>query len=222
MLSPTNIETIVNLYGDFEDADPEVSKIFNTEDFGYRTITVEQPLRQVFSVGTDRIDQAMAARQVAALDKDHRHDLRTALETLEQGRTWTNEADFMKVLGPALGAHGVTLKPAVHKAVVAAFAESSPDGMIVKTTRGKIEPDPSLRDTENVPLTEDVDAYVKREVLPWAPEAWVDKTKTRIGYEIPFTRAFYKYVPPRSLAEIDADVQAAIARVQALFQEVKA
>ena len=181
MLSPTNIETIVNLYGDFEDADPEVSKIFNTEDFGYRTITVEQPLRQVFSVGTDRIDQALAARQVAALDKDHRHDLRTALETLEQGRTWTNEADFMKVLGPALGAHGVTLKPAVHKAVVAAFAESSPDGMIVKTTRGKIEPDPSLRDTENVPLTEDVDAYVKREVLPGLPRhGWTRPNEDRL------------------------------------------
>ena len=73
-----------------------------------------------------------------------------------------------------------------------------------------------------MPLTEDVDAYVEREVLPWASEAWVDDSKTKIGYEIPFTRVFYKYVPPRPLAEIDADVQAAIARVQALFAEVRA
>ena len=114
------------------------------------------------------------------------------------------------------------MKLTAYKAVMAAFAEQSPEGEIVKTPRGKIEPDPSLRDTENVPLTEDVAAYVEREVRPWAPEAWVDKAKTKIGYEIPFTRAFYKYVPPRPLAEIDADVQAAIARVQELFAEVKA
>ncbi len=222
MLSPANISTIVGLYGEFTDADPEVSKVFNTEDFGYRTITVEQPLRLVFSVDADKVEQVMESKAVAALDKDHRHDLRTALETLEKDRTWRSQADFEKVLGPALGAHGVTLKPAVRKAVVAAFAESSPEGEIVKTPRGKIESDSGLRDTENVPLTGDVNAYVEREVLPWAPEAWVDESKTKIGYEIPFTRAFYKYVPPRPLSEIDADVQAAIARVQALFAEVKA
>lgn len=221
MLSPENIATIVSLYGEFEDADSEVSKVFNTEDFGYRTITVEQPLRLTFSVDDDRIERVMSVKSVAALDRDHRHDLRAALETLKRGRVWTSQAEFLKVLGPALGSHGVTLKPAVHKAVVAAFAESSPEGEIVKTPRGKIEPDSSLRDTENVPLTEDVDAYVQREVLPWAPEAWVDKAKTKIGYEIPFTRAFYKYVPPRPLAEIDADVQAAIARVQTLFAELR-
>lgn len=223
MLSPANIATIVNVYGDFTDADPEVSKVFDTEDFGYRTITVEQPLRLIFSVDPDKIEQAMEVKAVAALDKDHRHELRTALETLEQqGRTWTSQAEFFKALGPALGIHEVTLKPVVHKAVVAAFAESSPEGEIVKTPRGKTEADSSLRDTENVPLTEDVDAYVQREVLPWAPEAWVDESKSKIGYEIPFTRAFYKYIPPRPLAEIDADVQAAIARVQAVFAEVKA
>ena len=222
MLSPENIATIVKLYGEFEDADSEVSKVFHTEEFGYRTITVEQPLRQVFTVDAERIERAMEARQVAALDAEHRHDLRAALDSLEQGRTWTNQKEFLAAFGPDLGSHGVTLKPAAHKAVVAAFAESSPDGDVVKGSRGQTEPDTSLRDTENVPLGEDVQEYVEREVLPWAPEAWVDDAKTKIGYEIPFTRAFYKYVPPRPLAEIDADVQAAIARVQALFAEVKA
>ncbi|WP_454932061.1 type I restriction-modification system subunit M [Actinomyces oricola] len=222
LLSPENIATIVNLYGEFEDADPDVSKVFRTEEFGYRTITVEQPLRLTYSVDAARIEQALAAKPVAALDQSHRADLRAALETLEQGRTWTSEVEFRKVFGPALSGRQVTLKLAAYKAVMAAFAEQSPEGEIVKTPRGKIEPDPSLRDTENVPLTEDVAAYVEREVRPWAPEAWVDEAKTKIGYEIPFTRAFYKYVPPRPLAEIDADVQAAIARVQELFAEVKA
>ena len=114
------------------------------------------------------------------------------------------------------------LKLAQRTAVMRAFAKSSPEGELVTNLKGEPEPDPSLRDTENVPLTEDIDTYVAREVLPWAPEAWVNRTRTKVGYEIPFTRVFYKYVPPRPLAEIDADVQAAIARVQALFAEVKA
>ena len=73
--------------------------------------------------------------------------------------------------------------------------------------KGKPVPDADLRDTENVPLSEDVDAYFKREVLPHAPDAWVDPEKTKVGYEIPFNRHFYVFKPPRPLAEIDADLK---------------
>lgn len=221
MLSEANIASIVDLYGEYEDADPEVSKVFNTEDFGYRTITVEQPLRQVYSVDEDRIEAALNLTPIKKLDKETRHLLREALDSLDHEQVWTERGEFDKDLGTALGAHRVGLTPANRRAVIGAFAESSPQGEIVKGPKGRIEPDASLRDTENVPLTEDVDAYVEREVLPWAPEAWVDESKTKIGYEIPFTRAFYVYEPPRPLAEIDADVQAAIARVQGLFAEVR-
>ena len=68
------------------------------------------------------------------------------------------------------------------------------------------EPDPALRDTETVPLNEDVDNYMAREVLPHVPDAWVDHSKTKIGYEIPLNRHFYVYEPPRSLDDIDADL----------------
>lgn len=71
---------------------------------------------------------------------------------------------------------------------------------------GKPVADTSLRDTENVPLKEDIREYFKREVLPYAPDAWIDKTKTKIGYEIPFTRYFYKYVPPRPSEEIMSEI----------------
>lgn len=222
MLSEDNISTIVKVYGEFEGADPEISKVFKNGVFGYRTITVEQPLRQVFSVDADKIEHVMETKQVAALEKDQRHDLRQALESLDQSHMWTKQADFVLALGSGLKSHGISLKPAVQRVVIAAFAESSPDGEIVKGPRGRIEPDPSLRDTENVPLSEDVQEYVKREVLPWAPEAWVVDPEGKIGYEIPFTRTFYKYLPPRPLAEIDAEVQAAIARIQVLFAEVRA
>lgn len=72
--------------------------------------------------------------------------------------------------------------------------------------KGKPQPDTSLRDTENVPLNEDIQEYFEREVLPFAPDAWIDECKTKIGYEILFTRYFYKYEPPRSSSEIMAEI----------------
>ena len=79
--------------------------------------------------------------------------------------------------------------------------------------KGKPQPDANLRDTENVPLTEDVEAYFKREVLPHAPDAWIDHERTKVGYEIPFNRHFYVFKPPRPLAEIDADLKVVTDRI---------
>jgi hypothetical protein len=86
------------------------------------------------------------------------------------------------------------------------------------------EPDPDLRDTEQVPLLEEggVDAFIRREVLPYAPDAWVDHDKTKIGYEIPLTRYFYKYVPPRPVEEIDAEIKQLEREIQELLHEVTA
>ena len=88
--------------------------------------------------------------------------------------------------------------------------------------KGKPQPDANLRDTENVPLHEDVEAYFKREVLPHAPDAWIDETKTKVGYEIPFNRHFYVFEPPRPLAEIDADLNATIDRIKKMFEGLAA
>ena len=90
-------------------------------------------------------------------------------------------------------------------------------GKIVKATKGKLkgkpQPDANLRDTENVPLSEDVETYFKREVLPHAPDAWIDDEKTKVGYEIPFNRHFYVFKPPRELAEIDAELKGVTDRI---------
>ena len=88
--------------------------------------------------------------------------------------------------------------------------------------KGKPQPDSKLRDTENVPLSEDVDAYFKREVLPHAPDAWIDHEKTKVGYEIPFKRHFYVFEPPRELAEIDADLKKVTDRIKAMIEELTA
>ena len=124
-----------------------ISRIFNNTDFGYRTITLERPLRDA------------------------------------EGKLILGEKGKLK---------------------------------------GKPQPDPSLRDTENVPLSEDIADYVKREVLPHAPDAWVDHEKTKTGYEIPFNRHFYVFEPPRELAAIDADLKACTDRIKAMIEGLSA
>ena len=95
--------------------------------------------------------------------------------------------------------------------------ERDAKGKVVLAAKGKVKgqpvPDARLRDTENVPLSEDVDAYFQREVLPHAADAWIDHEKTKIGYEIPFNRHFYVFQPPRPLAEIDAELKGVTDRI---------
>jgi type I restriction enzyme M protein len=149
-MSPDHIAEITRMFGAFQEVHTEetdehgrvfkkpVSLILPNESFGYRTITVERPLRD------------------------------------EKGK-------------------------------------------VVKGTKGKQkglpQPDSSLRDTENVPLAEDVEAYFVREVKPHAPDAWIDDEKTKVGYEIPFNRHFYVFKPPRPLADIDADLKLVTTRI---------
>jgi type I restriction enzyme M protein len=102
--------------------------------------------------------------------------------------------------------------------------ERDAEGKVVLATKGKLKgkpvPDAALRDTENVPLTEDVQAYFEREVLPHAPDAWIDEEKTKVGYEIPFSRHFYVFTPPRSLEVIDTELKEVSARIVAMLGEM--
>jgi type I restriction enzyme M protein len=99
-------------------------------------------------------------------------------------------------------------------------------GQIVLATKGKTKgkpvPDADLRDTENVPLSEGIEAYFDREVKPHAPDAWIDDDKTKVGYEIPFNRHFYVFTPPRPLAAIDADLKGVTDRILKMLGELKA
>jgi type I restriction enzyme M protein len=99
--------------------------------------------------------------------------------------------------------------------------ERDANGAIVVGTKGSAKgkpiPDADLRDTENVPLNEDVETYFKREVLPHAPDAWIDHEKTKVGYEIPFNRHFYVFKPPRPLAEIDAELKGVTERIMGMI-----
>ncbi len=99
-------------------------------------------------------------------------------------------------------------------------------GKVVLATKGKAKGKPladsALRDTENVPLSEDIHAYFDREVKPHAPDAWIDDERTKVGYEIPFNRHFYLFQPPRALAAIDADLKVVTDRIRAMLGELTA
>ncbi|MFS2279193.1 class I SAM-dependent DNA methyltransferase [Microbacterium sp. OR21] len=218
-LSPKNIETIVSLYAGFEDS--EYSKIFRNEDFLYRTITVERPLKLNWQATPDRIDTVFEAKAVQKLSETEAAALRASLDRLGADTVWKNRAEFQKMLKDAAKAEGLSLPAPLLKTVTTELGEQDDTADTCTDTKGRPEPDASLRDTENVPWDEDIDAYVAREVLPYAPDAWVDHSKTKAGAEIPFTRQFYQYVPPRPLEEIDRDLEAVMDQLRAMLIEVE-
>ncbi len=219
-LGPEDISAIVNLYGEFEESDR--SKIFNTTDFFYRTITVERPLKLSFSVTAERIDAALAAKQLSKLDDDGAAALRATLATLDTGEVWKNRAEFTKKLKKTLTTGSVALTGPQLKFLMGALSERDDSADVCTDTKGRPEPDSDLRDTENVPWNQNIHEYFDREVKPFVPDAWIDESKTKDGCEIPFTRHFYQYVAPRSLEEIDADLDAVLGRIRARLEAVKA
>jgi len=212
-LGEGDIANITQLYGNF--TENEHSKIFNTRDFGYSTITVERPLRLVFSITADKIHALLTNK--AAMKLDYLEQWVTALQAIPSEKQWTNREKFLSDIGKTLS---TKLSASEVKILVGVFGEQSDAADVCLDKKGIPEPDADLRDTENVPLGEDINAYFDREVKPHAPDAWIDHSKTKVGYEIPFTRHFYKYVPPRSLDEIDAELDAVTKSILALLGSV--
>lgn len=211
-------DEIVELYDQFVES--EDSKILEPADFGYWEITVEQPLRLRFEVTPESQEAALATKPVEKLDESDQQVVRTALTSLT-GKVWTNRDEFVQALRLAVKAAGTTVGAPVIKAVWQAIGERDESADICTDAKGNIEPDTDLRDTELVPFRDDIGAYFEREVKPHVPEAWIDESKTKIGYEIPFTRLFYKYVPPRPLEEIDAELDQLAAEIIELLQAVE-
>ena len=129
---------------------------------------------------------------------------------------------FRSALKDAYLAAGLRLLAAERDALEPVLGWRDPGAEICRNRRGEPEPDPELRDTETVPLREDVDEYMAREVLPHVSDAWVDARKTKIGYEVPLNRYFYVYVPPRPLNAIKADLQEQEREIAGLLAEVTA
>jgi type I restriction enzyme M protein len=225
-----------------KDGDP--SKIFNTTAFGYRKITVERPLRLNFQASPERISrlqQQKAFTDLAASKKkkaqerlfeesEGQEQQQAILATLEKlpGTLFKDRAVFEKTLDRAAMTAGLKLIPPLRKAILAALSERDEAAEICRDAHGNPEPDPELRDTENVPLNEDIWTFFEREVQPHVPDAWIntairdhkDGKIGRVGYEINFNRYYYEYQPPRPLEDIEADIKLLEQDILAMLREV--
>ncbi|MDG3424701.1 SAM-dependent DNA methyltransferase, partial [Vibrio parahaemolyticus] len=210
------IETIVKTYGQF--VENEFSKIFDYQEFGYRRITVERPLKlAIYPKDETRLEALQADKAWSKIDDSVQEVILNALAQFEEGKLLSRDK-FLRALTKNLA--GTKLSATQQKLIVKYLGEHDDDAetCLVKSgkDKGKPEANPDLRDNENVPLTETVEEYFAREVLPHVPDAWIDESKTDeldgqvgiVGYEIPFNRHFYVYEPPRKLEEIDADLDA--------------
>jgi type I restriction enzyme M protein len=215
-LGEADIVRITQSYGAFDQS--EYSKIFDGTDFGYSTITVERPLRLAFEVSEERL-AAMRENKVLSKAPDL-DEILSALKTLPDKKRWMSRNAFLSDVKKALKTSDITLSAPQWKALISVLSEHDEAAEVCLDAKGRPEPNADLRDTENVPLKEDIEEYFKREVLPHVPDAWIDHEKTKVGYEIPFTRHFYKFQQPRSLQEIDSDLKTVTDEILELLHEV--
>jgi type I restriction enzyme M protein len=205
-----------------------VSKIFDASDFGFREIRVERPLRLNFQSSPERIARLKLAKPFLKLDPAEQDDVLNVVTDRLPTALFMDRPAFEAALTKALKGAGVKIGAPVRKAILSALSERDESAAICLDGDGRPEPDPELRDHELVPLKEDWKDYVARAVTPFVPDAWVDETYRdetdkgvgRVGYEINFNRYFYRYVAPRPLAEIDAELKTLEADIANLLKEV--
>lgn len=227
-ISEDGIKEITQLFGDFTES--ETSKIFDNEDFGFWRLTVERPKRLSFQITEERMSAYNQAIYDRAQKKANRGVPKDEVVCVDEPPTELQLSLFSDLTPEPLRdretffrlftSKGIKLSSTEKKDLEVFFSERDDDAPAITGKKGVPEPDPSLRDNENVLLKQDIQDYMKREVLPHVSDAWIDESKTKKGYEIPFTRHFYTYTPPRPLEEIDAELRVLGAEIQGLLQEI--
>ncbi len=224
--------------------DDDVVRIFPSTEFGYRKIQVERPLRLNFCNAPERIGRLREITAFRNLAMSKKRNRKQAAEEETKGRAFQGEIIaaleampgtliqdreiFVATLEKALDEADLKVRAPVKKAIIAALGERDETAEICRDPNGDPEPDPDLRDHENVPLGKDVDAYFDEEVRPHVPDAWIDRNYTdsmdgevgKVGYEVNFNRYFFKYEPPRELADIDRDIREAEQNILSMLKEV--
>lgn len=236
------VAEILRLFTDYREG--EHCKIYPSQYFGYRKITVDRPLRLNFQASPERIARLEEERafinlavsrkkNTAGKEKEEtagrkqQEQIRQVLATLPQELHLDREL-FLKVLEKAVKQADLNLTAPVRRAILNVLSEQDETAEICRDKKGRPEHDPELRDTENVPLDEDVEKYFRREVKPHVPDAWInagirdhqDDGVGRVGYEINFNRYFYQYTPPRPLEEIEAEIREVQKEIMELLREV--
>ena len=219
-----------------------VSKVFDNADFGFHKIAVERPLRLNFQASAERLarlddesgfknlatsakrDPAVREKEIEA-GKQRQEQIRELLHAFSKatkGKLFKDRKAFLAELRTLDRDRDVRLSAPELKAVLAALGERDETSEICRDREGNPEPDADLRDTETVPLKESIEEYFKREVLPPVPDAWIDHSKTKVGYEIPLNRHFYRYEPPRPLEVIETDIKRLEDDIMKMLKEVTA
>lgn len=225
-------ESIVNIIDDYKEFnETDNVKIFDNEDFGYTKITVERPMQLNYQVTPERLENLYSYAQFKKLAESKSKDLEIKMEEERIGREqqelikealltigddlYINWDSFEVKVKKAL--EDFDLKPAFIKNVIEKLSEHDDESEYVIDKRGNPRADSNLRDTEKIPLIQNIDDYFEEEVLKYYSDAWYDSTKNKVGYEINFTQYFYVYEPPRSLEEIEADIAKITVEIQKLI-----
>ncbi len=213
-LTEQHIRQIAQAFIDFEETD--ISRKFDNDDFAYWSITVERPLRLAWQLRSERLENLENAASYLPV-----------MEALQKEFGKEVHKDFNKVnpaLDAALKKLALKWKPKERKQFLDAIAwkDEEAEPVIKKQEKDKVEyeSDAELRDYENVPVKQDVQQYFEKEVWPFVPDAWIDHSKTVKGYEVSFTKIFYKYQPLRSVAEITAEIVALEKETEGLLQNI--
>jgi len=237
-MADEDLQHATELYREFKAG--EHSKIFASTDFGYRKITVERPLRLNFQASAERIarlkDQSAFANLAVSKKKDAKEKKKEEKEGREQQEgilkaLRTLSSILFKdrsLFEEQLNKLDLSVPAPIKKAILAALSERDETAEICRDKNGDPEPDPDLRDTENVPLNETIQTFFDREVTPHVPDAWInlnvrdekDGEVGKVGYEINFNRYFYEYQPPRDLEEIEAEIKTLEKEIMEMLREV--
>lgn len=205
------IGAIVKLYGKFDEN--QHSKIFRNAEFGYTRVTVERPLRLVYQMSLERKERFLNAcpyllDDIQAVDREIGREPQYNLNEIDR--------QIKKILKKTES----KWKASDHKIFRSVFTQVNLKAEKITKTKNEFEPDSDLRDYENVPLERDIDEYFRTEVLPFIPEAWMDRTKDKVGYEINFNRYFYNHIPPRDLKIIDEELKIVEQKILSLLKEI--
>ena len=214
-ISEDQSSAILGTYEAFEES--KVSKIFDTADFGYTKVCVERPLRLRYDLTETQRDRLQCDATVLKLKDNRAEQLAIALDKLSAQAPWQEDALFFAALNKALP---WKLTAGLVKLIRSTLGDRDETAVPVVDAEGKPVPDSTLRDFENVPLKDDIDDYFAREVLPHVPDAWMDRSKDKVGYEISFTKYFYEYTPLRSTEEIATELLALDQETENLLREI--
>lgn len=209
-LSETDREFVLGLYNEFEDADPDYSKIVTPDELGFIDVPMYRVMRYSTLINDNTVAAAIGHKQALT---GHESVVRSC-----EGVAWNDLPDHLKTTAKNAG---LKMSATLLGHIMNSVAVEDPDAPEAIDHKGNKVIDKASKITERVPLTEDVDEHMEREVLPFAPDLVWDMAESKTGYEIPMTRLFYKPEVMPSLEELDAEIETVLDSIRARFLEVK-